>query len=114
MSQRDPYDVLGVTRNASADEIKSAYRKLARKYHPDVNRDDPSAEDKFKDASNAYKILSDPEKKARFDQYGTAEGIPQDPFFGGGNAGGFGDIFDMFFGAAGNQGGRRRSAAHRR
>ena len=112
MSQRDPYEVLGVSRTASADEIKSAYRKLARKYHPDVNRDDPAAEDKFKEASNAYEILSDEEKKARFDQYGTAEGMPQDPFFGGGNAGGFGDLFDMFFGAqGGQQGGRRRSAA---
>jgi molecular chaperone DnaJ len=108
---RDPYEVLGVSRNASADEIKSAYRKLARKYHPDVNRDDPTAEDKFKEASNAYEILSDEEKKARFDQYGTTEGMPQDPFFGGGNAGGFGDLFDMFFGAAGAQGGGRRSAA---
>ncbi len=111
MSTRDPYEVLGVSRNASADEIKSAYRKLARKYHPDVNRDDPTAEDKFKEASNAYEILSDDEKKARFDQYGTTDGAPQDPFFGGGNAGGFGDLFDMFFGAAGQQGGRRRSAA---
>jgi molecular chaperone DnaJ len=110
MAQRDPYDVLGVIRTANADEIKSAYRKLARKYHPDVNRDDPSAEDKFKEASNAYEILSDPEKKARFDQYGTTEGMPQDPFFGGGNAGGFGDLFDMFFGAGGAQGGRRSAA----
>ena len=112
MSQRDPYEVLGVSRSASADEIKSAYRKLARKYHPDVNRDDPAAEEKFKEASNAYEILSDEEKKSRFDQFGTTEGMPQDPFFGGGNAGGFGDLFDMFFGAAGGQqGGRRRNAA---
>jgi len=110
MAQRDPYEVLGVSRNASADEIKSAYRRLARRYHPDVNPDDPSAEDKFKEASNAYEILSDSEKKARFDQYGTTEGM-QDPFFGGGNAGGFGDLFEMFFGAAGAQGGRRRSVA---
>lgn len=111
MAQRDPYEVLGVSRSASADEIKSAYRRLARRYHPDVNRDDPSAEEKFKEVSNAYEILSDSEKKARFDQFGTTEGMPQDPFFGGAGAGGFGDLFEMFFGAAGAQGGRRRSSA---
>ena len=110
MAQRDPYEVLGVSRNASADEIKSAYRRLARRYHPDVNPDDPSAEEKFKEASNAYEILSDSEKKARFDQFGTTEAM-QDPFFGGANAGGFGDLFDMFFGAAAGQGGRRRTMA---
>ncbi len=110
MSQRDPYEVLGVTRSASADEIKSAYRRLARRYHPDVNPDDPTAEEKFKEASNAYEILSDAEKKARYDQYGTTDGIPQDPFFGGANVGGIGDLFEMFFGAT--QGGaRRRSSA---
>lgn len=111
MAQRDPYEVLGVSRNASADEIKSAYRRLARRYHPDVNPDDPSAEEKFKEASNAYEILSDTEKKARYDQFGTTDGIPQDPFFGGGNVGGFGDLFEMFFGAAGQGGGRRRTSA---
>ncbi|MBI1333112.1 MAG: molecular chaperone DnaJ [Armatimonadetes bacterium] len=111
MAQRDPYEVLGVSRNASADEIKSAYRRLARRYHPDVNPDDPSAEEKFKEASNAYEILSDSEKKARYDQFGTTDGIPQDPFFGGGNVGGFGDLFEMFFGAAGQGGGRRRTSA---
>lgn len=111
MAQRDPYEVLGVSRNASADEIKSAYRRLARRYHPDVNPDDPTAEEKFKEASNAYEILSDPDKRARFDQFGTTEGGPQDPFFGGANMGGFGDLFDMFFGAAGGGGARRRSSA---
>lgn len=109
MAQRDPYEVLGVSRNATADEIKSAYRRLARKYHPDVNQGDPSAEEKFKEVSGAYEILSDSEKRARFDQFGTTDDIPQDPFFGGAG-GGIGDLFDMFFGQAGG-GGRRRSVA---
>ncbi len=111
MAQRDPYEVLGVSRNASADEIKSAYRRLARRYHPDVNPDDPTAEEKFKEASNAYEVLSDADKRARFDQFGTTDGGPQDPFFGGGNMGGFGDLFDFFIGAAGGGGARRRSSA---
>jgi molecular chaperone DnaJ len=109
MAQRDPYEVLGVSRNSSADEIKSAYRRLARKYHPDVNPDDPSAEDKFKEVTGAYEILSDPDKKARFDQFGTTEDMPQDPFFSGGG-GNIGDLFEMFFGAAGG-GQRRRTMA---
>jgi molecular chaperone DnaJ len=107
MAQRDPYEVLGVSRSASADEIKSAYRKLARKYHPDVNQGDPSAEEKFKEVSGAYEILSDPEKRQRYDQFGTTEGIPQDPFFGG-QGGNIGDLFDMFFGGGGGGGGRGR------
>jgi molecular chaperone DnaJ len=112
VAQRDPYEVLGVSRGASADEIKSAYRRLARKYHPDVNRDDPSAEDKFKEASNAYEILSDANKKARFDQYGVTDDQAQDPFFQGGGGGGINDLFDMFFGGAQQGGGgRRRSSA---
>lgn len=110
MSQRDPYEVLGVARTATADEIKSAYRRLARRYHPDVNPDDPSAEEKFKEATNAYEVLSDPEKRARFDQFGTTEAM-QDPFFGGANMGGINDLFDMFFGAGAGGGGRRRTAA---
>ena len=72
MSKRDPYEVLGVARNASADEIKKAYRKLAIKHHPDKNPGDHTAEDRFKEAANAYEILSDPEKKARFDRFGHA------------------------------------------
>lgn len=110
MAQRDPYEVLGVSRSASADEIKSAYRRLARKYHPDVNQGDPTSEEKFKEVSGAYEVLSDPEKRARFDQFGTTDGVPQDPFFGGGG-GGIGDLFDMFFGGAGAQQGRRRTPA---
>ena len=107
MATKDPYEVLGVSRNAGADEIKSAYRRLARKFHPDVNPNDSEAEEKFKEIGAAYQILSDPDKKARFDTYGVTDDQPQDPFNGAGGAG-FGDIFDMFFGAAGQQGGGRR------
>lgn len=72
MADRDYYELLGVARNASADELKKAYRKLARKHHPDVNPDDKTAEAKFKEVQEAYDILSDPEKKALYDQYGKA------------------------------------------
>jgi molecular chaperone DnaJ len=105
MAQSDPYEVLGVPRDASADEIKSAYRRLARKYHPDVNPGDHAAEEKFKEIGSAYSVLSDPDKRARFDRFGTTDDQPQD-FFQGGQAGGFGDLFDMFFGGMG--GGRTR------
>ncbi|RYG35929.1 J domain-containing protein, partial [bacterium] len=110
MANRDPYEVLGVARDASADDIKSAYRRLARQHHPDVNPDNPGAEEKFKEIGQAYAILSDPEKKQRFDQYGATDdqggmpgGAPGD-FFGG-----IGDLFDMFMGgnAAGGQTRRR-------
>src|SRR5215472_1841611 len=67
---KDYYDVLGVSRTASADEIKKAFRKLARKYHPDVNPKDKTAEEKFKDINEAYEVLSDPEKRKRYDQLG--------------------------------------------
>lgn len=102
MAARDPYEVLGVSRSASADEIKSAYRKLARKFHPDVNPNNTEAEEQFKEIGQAYGILSDPEKKARFDQFGVTEDQPG-PGAGGGDffgGGGFGDIFDAFFGGA--------------
>lgn len=110
MVKRDPYEVLGVSRGATADEIKSAYRRLARRYHPDVNPDDPSAEDKFKEVGEAYSVLSDPQRRARFDQYGTTEDAPpQGDFFGGAGAD-LGDIFQMFFGgmAGGASAGRGR------
>jgi molecular chaperone DnaJ len=107
MLKRDPYEVLGVARGAGADEIKSAYRRLARRYHPDVNPNDPTAEDKFKEVGEAYSILSDPQKRARFDQYGTVDEIPQDPFFQGGGAN-IGDLFEMFFGNMGGGAGRGR------
>ncbi len=113
--KRDFYEVLGVSKNASEAELKSAYRKLARKYHPDVNPDNPEAEALFKEASEAYSVLSDSEKKARYDQYGHA-GV--DPSYGaGGGYGGFGggfgggidleDILGSFFG--GGFGGSSRS-----
>lgn len=108
MLKRDPYEVLGVARGAAADEIKSAYRRLARRYHPDVNPNDPTAEDKFKEVGEAYSILSDPQKRARFDQYGTTDDVPQDPFFQGGGGGNLGDIFEMFFGNMGGGGRTRR------
>ena len=85
--KRDYYEVLGVSRGASEDEIKKAYKKMARKYHPDLNPGDKTAEEKFKEVNEAYEVLSDADKKARYDQYGHA-GV--DPNFG---AGGFGGGF---------------------
>ena len=102
MSKKDYYEVLGLDRNASQDEIKKAYRKLARQYHPDVNKGSDSAQ-KFKEVKEAYETLSDPEKRARYDRFGHAD--PNQSFSGGGaDFGGFSDIFDMFFG-----GGSRRN-----
>jgi molecular chaperone DnaJ len=89
--KRDYYEVLGVDRGASADEIKKAYRKLAIKFHPDKNPDDPTAEDKFKEAAEAYSILSDENKRQRYDQFGHA-GVGG---ASGGGAGGFGGGFTM-------------------
>lgn len=100
MSKRDYYEVLGVSRDASADEIKKAYRSLARKYHPDVNKE-PDAAEKFKEAKDAYEVLSDDQKRATYDQFGHVD--PNQGMGGGGfsDFGGFGDIFDMFFGGGG-------------
>ncbi|SCX94666.1 molecular chaperone DnaJ [Alkaliphilus peptidifermentans] len=104
MSKRDYYEVLGIDRNAAADDIKKAYRKLAMKYHPDRNPDDKEAEVKFKEINEAYEILSSPEKKQRYDQFGHAgvNGNGAGGFEGGFGGGGFddifGDIFDMFGG----------------
>ena len=113
--KRDYYEVLGVNKNATEDEIKKAYRKVAKQYHPDLNPGDKAAEEKFKEANEAYEVLSDSEKKARYDQYGHA-GV--DPNFGAGGGGfggfgGFGDAFDLgdifgsFFGGFG--GGTRQN-----
>jgi molecular chaperone DnaJ len=114
MAKRDYYDVLGVNKSASPEDIKSAYRKLAVKYHPDKNPGDKAAEDKFKEASEAYGILSDKNKKENYDNFGHAAfengGGGQGGFGGFGGFGGsdFSDIFEDFFGDFG--GGGRRSA----
>ena len=93
MSKRDYYEILGVSKSASADEIKKAYRKLAIKYHPDKNPGDKSAEEKFKEAAEAYEVLSDADKKARYDQFGHA-GVGGAA--GGGYGGGFGGAARLF------------------
>lgn len=123
MAKRDYYEILGVPKNAEADKIKKSYRKIAMKYHPDRNPDDKAAEEKFKEAAEAYEVLSDEQKRARYDRFGHA-GMGQ----GGGGFSGqggmtmedifsqFGDIFgggggspfDSFFGGGGGRGGRAR------
>lgn len=119
MSQRDYYEVLGVSRNASQDDIKKAYRGLARKYHPDVNRDDADAESKFKEINEAYEVLNDPDKRRQYDMFGTAKGGPAfgggfEDFSGFGNFdSAFGDVFSMFFGDWQRQGTRSRSSSQR-
>ncbi|MEC9489177.1 MAG: DnaJ domain-containing protein, partial [Halanaerobium sp.] len=116
-NKKDYYELLGVSKDADQQEIKKAYRKLARKYHPDVNKDDPKAEDKFKEISEAYAVLSDAEKRAQYDQFGHA-GVDGQGFdfgdFNRGDFGGFGDfgdIFDIFFG--GGMGSQRRRQPRR-
>ena len=111
-AKRDYYEVLGVSKTASADEIKKAYRQLAKKLHPDVNPGDKEAEAKFKEVNEAYEVLSDDQKRARYDQFGH-----EDPTMGGGGYGGFGgfdasgfggfgDIFSEFFGGGAGGGAR--------
>lgn len=106
---KDYYELLGVSREVTPEELKKAYRQLAMKYHPDRNPGDKASEEKFKEISHAYSILSDPDKKAHYDRFGTADGFGagQGPFSGGA---GFGDIFEDFFGDffGGNLGGQRR------
>jgi len=110
---RNPYDVLGVSRSASEAEIKKAFRKLAKTYHPDSNKDDPKAKDKFAEANSAYEILGDAEKRAQFDRGEIdAEGKPRFQGFegfGGGRGGARPEDFSGFSGFAGFGGGRRSS-----
>ena len=112
--KRDYYEVLGVNKGASEAEIKKAYRKVAKQYHPDLNPGDKVAEEKFKEVNEAYSVLSDADKKARYDQYGHA-GV--DPNFGAGGAGfgdfDFGDIFGDIFGGFGFGGSSRRRGPKR-
>ena len=110
MAKRDYYDVLGVTKAASKDDIKKAYRKLALKYHPDKTKGDKSSEEKFKEASEAYHILSDEKRKANYDQFGHAafEGGGGQGF-GGFDASSFSDIFEDFFSDFGGGSTRRSS-----
>ena len=124
--KRDYYEVLGLQKGASEDEMKQAYRKLSRKYHPDFNPGDKEAEEKFKEINEAYEVLSDADKRARYDQFGHA-GV--DPSYGGGGygggfsggfSGGFGgfedmsDIFNSFFGGFGSSSARSNPNAPRR
>ncbi|HHW07885.1 MAG TPA: molecular chaperone DnaJ [Clostridia bacterium] len=105
MAKRDYYEILGVPRGATQEEIKKAYRKLARKYHPDVNPGDKQAEERFKEITEAYEVLSDEQKRAQYDQFGhvgdTGAGFGGFGGFQGTGFGGLDDIFDMFFGGTG-------------
>ena len=119
-NKRDYYEVLGVEKNASAEEIKKAYRKSAMKYHPDRNPGDKEAEEKFKELGEAYEVLSNDDKRARYDQFGFAGVDPNygagqggNPFGGGfggfGDFGDLGDIFGSFFGGGGSRSQNRRN-----
>ena len=115
--KRDYYEVLGVSKGASADEIKKAYRSLAKKYHPDLNPGDKEAEVKFKEVNEAYDVLSDEDKRQKYDQYGHAAFDPSAGGYGGGSGFGgfssdfdFGDIFSSFFGGGGGSSRSRKNA----
>jgi len=111
LTKRDYYEILGVKKDATPEEIKKTYRKLALKYHPDRNSSDSNAENKFKEINEAYQVLGNSEKRARYDQFGSAEGMGGFGSQGGGfsdfgNFGDFGDIFDSFFGTSTRRNGR--------
>lgn len=110
----DYYQLLGVARDADKDELKRAYRRLARKYHPDVNKE-PGAEDKFKEINRAYEVLSEPETRARYDQFGEAgvSGAGAAGYQDFGDMGGFADIFETFFSGFGGMGGQQAAARRR-
>ena len=111
--KRDYYEVLGLSKGATDDEIKKAYRRLAKQYHPDMNPGDKVAENKFKEVNEAYDVLGDPDKKAKYDQYGHAAFDPSSGFGGGGFGGGFGfdgfDISDIFSNIFGGGSSRRQN-----
>ncbi len=121
---KDPYETLGVSKNSSADEVKRSYRRLAAKWHPDVNKD-ANATEKFKEIQEAWEVLSDPQKKAQYDQFGSvgggfgggSGGFEGFDFGGGGfggfDAGGLGDIFESFFGGGSGGGFSRQKKSHR-
>src|SRR3712207_2233066 len=96
MSKRDYYEILNVAKNASPEEIKKAYRKVAMQYHPDRNPGDKEAEEKFKEAAEAYEVLSDADKRAKYDRYGHQAFAPGTGGFGGGHATNMEDIFSQF------------------
>ena len=114
-TKKDYYEVLGVNKDATEEEIKKSYRKLAMKYHPDRNPDNPKAEEQFKEAKEAYEMLSDDQKRAAYDQYGHA-GVEQGAGAGGFGGAGFGDAFGDIFGdifGGGRQGGGQRNNVYR-
>src|ERR1051326_5918106 len=113
-AKRDFYEILGVGRDASQDELKKAYRKLALKHHPDRNPDDKEAEEKFKEASAAYQILGDPERRAQYDRFGHAAFDQQSGFSGFDFSAGFEDLFSDIFGDFFGGGGRGRSRGRSR
>lgn len=121
MASKDYYEILGVSKDASADDIKKAFRQLAKKYHPDMNKDDPSAAEKFKEVNEAYQVLGDETKRQQYDTYGSAAfdgSAPQGDYgsysSGFGGFGGFGDIFESFFGGmAGGSSRQRRNGPER-
>ncbi|PLW79364.1 molecular chaperone DnaJ [Candidatus Woesearchaeota archaeon] len=118
MSKKDYYESLGISKDASKEEIKKAYKKLAKKYHPDLNKGDPKSADKFKEINEAASVLTDDKKRANYDRFGTADeqfqgfggGSGFDGFggFGGGDFGGFEDIFESFFGGGGRRSRKKR------